>query len=924
VALYTRFKCKQPQTSNSGRRKSNTLAYKRRKKKMTKKNFLAISIAILLAISMAASIMLVPETNAHTPSWDIPTFAHIYVATNPIGVGQTAYIYLFLTPTYADTNVVNDYRFHNYQLQITAPDGKQTTQTYETIMDTTSNQFASFTPDQVGTYNLTFNFPGQNVNDYSHSPTSQYANDTYLPSSAKATLTVQEDQISYLPLSPLPTEFWTRPIFGENSMWWSISSNWLGSGMPGYGGSNGPNQRQFAPDAIGSQTPHIMWTVPDGQIGGVVGGNLANVQGDTWFEGTAYSQRYVNPIILNGKIYYREPLSDAGTAGPTVCRDLVTGQLIWSRTDLPTFSFGYIQDMDTPDYHGVRPAYLCTSNFGQVYDATTGNTAFNVSSVPSGTNVIGPMGELIKYNFFNNGTNSNPDWYLYQWNSSRFWSQAVMGARTLMTTTTTTTTNVTSTQYVNGVLETVLTPVTTRTTFINAGQNTMYDWLNPTTQNQSISWRNDMSPSPSIIGAIYGDILLCRSGSYPSLGGTSAGYTYFAVNLNSSKGVVGSILWSNNIPNPAGNITTISFAGLDPSGYFCESYRQTQQFVFYNLRTGAHIKTSDPQPALDYYGSNGPGTLSNCIAYGRCYSSAYSGVLYCYDMATGNVLWTYGNGGVPGNDTYSGFQAPGPYPTFINAIANGIVYTVTSEHTFETPIYKGALNRAINATDGTEIWTLPAATGEFTGESYAVADGYSNFFNSYDHQIYTLGKGPSSLTVQAGPKCTTLGTNVIIEGTVTDLSAGTKQTEQAARFPQGVPVSSDQSMSEWMQYVYQQQPLPSNFQGVEVGLSVVDANGNYRDIGTATTDSKGNFNLVWTPDIPGTFNVIAAFGGTNGYWPSYQETVFNVIEPQTTTPQPTTNAVSLADQYILPMGIAIIVAIFIVGAVIAVLIRKRP
>jgi hypothetical protein len=201
----------------------------------------------------------------------------------------------------------------------------------------------------------------------------------------------------------------------------------------------------------------------------------------------------------------------------------------------------------------------------------------------------------------------------------------------------------------------------------------------------------------------------------------------------------------------------------------------------------------------------------------------------------------------------------------------------------------------------------------------------TNFFNSYDHQIYTLGRGPSSVTVQAGPKCTTLGANVIIEGTVTDLSAGTKQTEQSARFPQGVPVSSDQSMSEWMQYVYQQQPLPSNFQGVEVGLSVVDANGNYRNIGTATTDSKGNFNLVWTPDIPGTYNLIAAFGGTKGYWPSYQETVFNVMEPQTTTtPQPTTSSLSLADQYILPMGIAIIVEIFIIGAVIAVLIKKRP
>jgi hypothetical protein len=171
----------------------------------------------------------------------------------------------------------------------------------------------------------------------------------------------------------------------------------------------------------------------------------------------------------------------------------------------------------------------------------------------------------------------------------------------------------------------------------------------------------------------------------------------------------------------------------------------------------------------------------------------------------------------------------------------------------------------------------------------------------------------------------TIGSNVVIEGTVTDLSAGTKQTEQAARFSQGVPVSSDESMSEWMQYVYQQQPLPSNFKGVEVDLSVVDANGNYRNIGTATTDSKGNFNLVWTPDISGTYNVIAAFGGTDGYWPSYQETVFDVVDAAATpTTQPVTDEPSLADQYILPLGIAIIVAVFIVGAILALMVRKRP
>ncbi len=888
---------------------------------------IAISISILLIVSIGASTLLLPSTTAHTPPWtDIPVFAHIYATINPIGVGQREPVYTFLTPTYPDELISNDYRFHNYQLVITAPDGTESTQIVETVVDTTSNQIFYFTPDQIGTYNLTFSFPGQKVNDYSHSPTSAYINDTFLPSTATTTLTVQQEQIVGLPASPLPTEFWTRPIFGENSMWWSISSNWLGTGMPGYGGSNGPNQRQFAPDAVGSQTAHIMWTKPEGQIGGVVGGLLSTDPGDTWFEGTAYSQRYVNPIILDGRIYYKEPLSATGTAGPLVCVDLVTGETIWSRTDLPAMSFGYIQDMDTPDYHGTRPAFLCTSNFANVFDAYTGNSVFNVTQVPTGTTVIGPSGEQIRYVLYNNGTTSNPDYYLSSWNSSRFWSQAVMGALTLQTVTTTTTTNVSSIQYVNGIATTVLTPVTTSVTNIPASRALMYDWLNPTTQNQSISWRNTMSPAPTVLGAVYGDLLLCRNGSTPSLGyaaSTPTYYTYFAVNLNASKGPIGQVLWRNNVNWPAGNITTVSYAGLDPSGYFCESYRQTQQFVFFNLHTGALIKISDPQPALDYYGSNGPGSLSNVIAYGRCYSAAYSGVLYCYDMATGNVLWTYGNGNTLGNNTNSGFQVPGPYPTFINAIGNGVVYTITSEHTFETPIYKGALNRAINATDGTEIWTIPSATGEFSGPSLAIADGYTNFFNSYDHQIYTLGRGPSTLTVQAGPKCSTMGGNVVIEGAVTDISAGAIKTEQAARFPNGIPLSSDASMNDWMSYVYQQQPLPSNFKGVDVGISVVDANGNYRNIGTATTDSKGNFNLVWKPDIPGTYQVIAAFGGTNGYWPSYQETVFNVLDaPATSTPAPTV-PITMTEQYFVPLSGAIIVAIVVIGAILILMVRKR-
>jgi hypothetical protein len=218
-------------------------------------------------------------------------------------------------------------------------------------------------------------------------------------------------------------------------------------------------------------------------------------------------------------------------------------------------------------------------------------------------------------------------------------------------------------------------------------------------------------------------------------------------------------------------------------------------------------------------------------------------------MATGKVLWTYGNGGA-GNSTHSGFEVPGPYPTFIEAIGNGVVYLVTSEHTFQTPIYKGALARAVNATTGEELWTISAATGQFAAESYAIADGYSAFFNSYTAQIYSLGRGPSQTTVQAGPKTTTIGNTVVIEGTVTDISAGTQQNEQAARFPEGVPVASDASMKNWMGYIYQQQACPTDFKGVDVTINVVDANGNYRVIGPATTDAKGYYSYNTTCSQP--------------------------------------------------------------------------
>ena len=201
------------------------------------------------------------------------------------------------------------------------------------------------------------------------------------------------------------------------------------------------------------------------------------------------------------------------------------------------------------------------------------------------------------------------------------------------------------------------------------------------------------------------------------------------------------------------------------------------------------------------------------------YSSAYAGIVYCYDTKTGKLLWTYGNGG-EGNNTNSGVETPfGHFPTFVNAIGNGVVYLVTTEHTIETPLFKGAVASAINATTGKLIWAVSGYTGEFEVFSYAAADGYNTWFNGYDDQIYVVGRGPSETSVTASPSVTTYGNNVVISGSVMDIAQGTTQNQQAADFPHGVPCASDASMKAWMGYVYQQQAMPSNFTGVQVQLA---------------------------------------------------------------------------------------------------------
>jgi hypothetical protein len=207
-----------------------------------------------------------------------------------------------------------------------------------------------------------------------------------------------------------------------------------------------------------------------------------------------------------------------------------------------------------------------------------------------------------------------------------------------------------------------------------------------------------------------------------------------------------------------------------------------------------------------------------------------------------------------------------------------------------------------------------------------MADGYNTWFNGYDNSIYVVGRGPSQTTVSAPQNAATVGSPIVIRGTVMDVAAGTEGTQQKGDFPNGVPCASDASMSDWMRYVYQQQAMPTDFKGVTVQLAVLDSNGNHYQIGTATTDQSGMYTLTWKPDITGDFTVTAVFAGTNGYWPSSSQTSFNVMSAPPTTPPTAAPLTGLASTSTVEYGIvAIIIVIVIIGAVIMVMLnRKRP
>jgi hypothetical protein len=864
------------------------------KKEMHKNKNLAIAFFLICALVLT----LVPflPANAADPR-SITSYCYLNIEPNPVGVGQQTDISMWVDAPFADANYDNPVRRHDYKLTITDPDGNVAlTQNWPVVEDTTGVTFTSFVPNKVGVYTAVFEYAGQTYVWNASTTQRQWTGTIFLPASRTLTFTAQQDPLpAPLYSYPLPTEYWTRPIEGQNIGWYTISSHWLREAYFGTFATPGNRLNLWQQSGTGPNTGHIVWTKPI-EFGGVVGG-ISNtpVNGSTYYSGGSYEGRFGDAMIMQGRLYFTMPLGHSGGSGGYICIDLRTGEQIWYRQDIGSgggysSSKGELYDYESQNQHGVNGGLIwqISGTTWSAYDGFSGTWLYNLTNVPAGTEVYRDNGEIVRY------VMNYPGRWLALWN----WTLANDTRNGL------TDTNYGQWRPLNKVIDT----------------SKAYSW------NVTIPDLTGTA-NPQIIYILPGDIIIgisspVTTGTYGMANrGMTDPWTVWAISDKPASR--GQLVWLKNYSAPAGDIG-LTFGPLDPvNRVWTMAEAETFQWIGFSVDSGEQLwgPTNIEMRDLQYFSSGSGAGQRAVTAYGNIYTQGYGGEMFCINTKTGDLVWKY-------NDTYTGLQSPWGYvPILLAAIADGKVYAFNNEHSPNSPLYRGYQIHCINATTGEGIWKMDGWAGTIGGHGVStsiLADGFFVYYNFYDNSIYSVGKGPSETQVTASPETTVEGNSVMIKGTVMDTSTGTNQVEQTARFPKGVPAVSDVNMSAWMQYIYMQKPKPNDIQGVPVSIDVIDSNGNQRNIGATTSDSDGFFSFNWKPDITGKYTVYATFSGSESYWPSHAVTAFAVDNAPQGTATSTPIPQSAADIYFVPAVVGIIVAIALVGALILLALRKRP
>jgi outer membrane protein assembly factor BamB len=808
-----------------------------------------IAISVFLMLAMAISLVALPNASAQTAT---KTYAFIGATPNPVGVGQEVLLHVGISQQTPSTYL----SWTGLSVTITDPDGHVTTLS-DIKTDATGGTGKIFTPDIVGTYQLQTHFPAQEMSG------TQYA----ASDSEVIELVVQAEPVPYWPGIPLPTEYWTRPINAQFFEWATIAGNWLRPAgsytMPPI-----PKYHPYNDDA--PETAHILWTKQYAP-GGLTGGDLGNVQYEM---GDAYVGKFLGSVIIDGVLYYNAFQETGATAVEqnVIAMNLKTGEELWVRNWNNTrLAFGQVYFFDSFNYHGAF-AYLWTTSGStwNCYDALTGRWLYRLTNVPSGWNLYGPKGEIIRY------TVSTSAGTISMWNSSKAINPQTSGS----------------------VGDGSWTPI-----------GSTFD------ATQGVQWTVPISESLSGSVAAYSLDKVFGSTSAGIFG--SSGDTITSWAISTKEDDKGTVIFNKawDIPSGTEGSTWVWTDACWDDNVFVISCKETRRYYGFSLETGNFIwQTEVEHSELAFYDKwYGP-----AYGYGNFYSGRQTGIVTCYNLTTGQVKWTYDV-----KDKYAEILWSANFPIEYHFLADGKICLSYGEHSPIDPTGRGAPMVVLDAETGEEIWTL-SWFNNWWGGHVIIGDSIMAGLNAYDGRIYSIGKGPSATTISAAsPKISVEGDSVLVEGTVMDISPGTEQYALTARFPNGVPAVVDDNQTAWMEYVYMQYPRPTDVNGVEVTISVLDPNGNIYDVGTATSDASGTYCCEFTPAVPGLYTVIATFAGSEAYCGSSAETYLKVNNAPAETAPATEPPAPMTDTYVLGLGAASIVAIVAIGLVLILMLRKR-
>jgi hypothetical protein len=799
------------------------------------------------------------------------TYPFVDAVPDPVGVGEQVLI------RFGILQQLPNVAYYYSGLTVTIEDESgHTTELGPFKTDSTGGSITIWTPDTVGTYKVTSHYPQQTWiwgDFFNLEGNNMILNGTIMGASTSETVTlvVNEEPLPTYPSPPLPTEYWTRPVDPQLREWFSITGNWV---------IRPDNSYAYWQDDA-PETAHVLWAEPlttGGLTGGLWQGDVA-ASSET---GDAYEGKFPNAVVMNGILYYTRTDTRAELAPAIIGIDLHTGEQVFFLNDT-SLSFGQILYFNSWNYDGVYTYLVSTSGTTwDFYDPFTGNWQFGFTDVPSGTTYRDPNGNILIFqmDYENNR--------MLAWNSTAAghahlgamgpdygsWGNSVHGA------------------YRNASDPRAYTVNTT----IPAGLQAGTSFFSPVLK-------------------IYPDRVMTAYWTYTDV-------RVWALDWN------GNLLFDKTWSAPAEweeGINTIQYGGATnevENGVFWLWDKELQTHYAFSTETGNYLWQTESEHWLDSYGW---GNVEHTwyAAYDHLYSAGVAGILYAYNLDDGTTDWTYTM-----SDAYGEPVTGENWWGWIDLIADGKIYIGTVEHSAEMPIPRGGPYICINATNGEEIWRVNGMFRQTRwGGCGVIGDSIIGTMDTYDQRVYAIGKGPTMTTVSAPDNGVPYGQSVMIRGTVKDVSPGTKSAELTLRFPSGVSAVSDENQSAWMLYVYKhfEYAPHETWVGVPVTLFVVDQNMNTREIGTATTSAEnGAFAFAWTPDIPGTYYLYAQFQGSKAYFGSHAETAFVVDEALAeATPVPTSTTGSLADMYILPATIGIIVAIVVIGLIIILMLRKR-